>query len=495
MLRDYERRFNRTATIGLLSGFALLLTVVVTAFLTYSRNQQSSERVEHTHQVLDQIAQVGLNIERAETASRGYLLAPDGARLKTFRDNIAAVDPALDRLGQLIADNPEQVRNLARFREAVEEEVIAVNEIIAFASTGQFDRAILEYRLEAPLRRVTAIRTIAGQMIAEESRLLEERRENERWFGQLLKIVLGGAAFLMLVVGVFTFILARRYMHDLGKARDQLHLLNTDLEGEVERRTADLQRANEEIQRFAYIVSHDLRSPLVNILGFTAELEGANKSITGLIDRAKEKAPDIVTEDVLHTQEDLPEAIGFIRAATQKMDRLINAILKLSREGRRNLTPEKLPMDSMVDEIVSTMSHKIDASSAKVTVEKPLPDFVGDRVAIEQIFSNLIENSIKYSDPSRPAEIAVRGKADKGRVTFEVQDNGRGIDKKDHARIFDLFRRSGRQDQPGEGIGLAQVRALIHRLGGWIEVDSALGEGSTFRLNLPITYVDYGSGE
>jgi signal transduction histidine kinase len=116
-------------------------------------------------------------------------------------------------------------------------------------------------------------------------------------------------------------------------------------------------------------------------------------------------------------------------------------------------------------------------------------------VAIEQIFSNLIENAIKYLEPGRTGEVIVRGAKAGDRVIYEVQDNGRGIDAKDHQRVFDLFRRSGAQDQPGEGIGLAHVRALAYRLGGYIDLKSALGEGSTFQVNLPTTYADQGVGQ
>jgi signal transduction histidine kinase len=101
------------------------------------------------------------------------------------------------------------------------------------------------------------------------------------------------------------------------------------------------------------------------------------------------------------------------------------------------------------------------------------------------VLSNLIENAVKYLKPGRPGQITVRGHQVGGRVIYEVQDNGRGIDPKDHERIFELFRRSGVQDQPGEGIGLAHVRALAYRLGGLITCESALDQGATFRLSLP----------
>ena len=124
-----------------------------------------------------------------------------------------------------------------------------------------------------------------------------------------------------------------------------------------------------------------------------------------------------------------------------------------------------------------------------IDVQQGLPDIVNDRVAVEQLFSNLLENALKYLDPARPGKISVRGEQRSNRVVFEVIDNGRGIDPRDHQRIFDLFRRSGRQDQPGEGIGLAHSRALAYRLGGTISCTSKLGEGANFSLNLPVTYV------
>jgi signal transduction histidine kinase len=254
----------------------------------------------------------------------------------------------------------------------------------------------------------------------------------------------------------------------------------------VETRTVDLQRANEEIQRFAYIVSHDLRSPLVNVLGFTAELDAAAGPINGLIDRAEAEAPAIVTEDARRAiREDIPEAIGFIRGSTQKMDRLINAILKLSREGRRTIRPERLDMEDLARGVADSLRHRVDELGAEISIATPMPDLVSDRLAVEQILSNLVENAVKYLAPGRPGRIAISGCESLGRVTYEVADNGRGIDPKDHERVFDLFRRSGPQDQPGEGIGLAHVRDLAYRLGGTVGCESALGEGATFRLSLP----------
>jgi len=226
-------------------------------------------------------------------------------------------------------------------------------------------------------------------------------------------------------------------------------------------------------------------------MGFTAELEAATVTITELIDRAEQDAPEILTEDVrLAAREDLPEAIGFIRTSTQKMDRLINAILKLSRQGRRVISAEPLDTAALVSTIRASVQHLLDDRGAVLEIAEPMVAITSDRLALEQIFSNLIENAVKYLDPKRPGRIVVRSRRDGARAIFEIEDNGRGIAPADHTRIFDLFRRSGQQDQPGEGIGLAHVRALAYRLGGTIDVASELGRGSTFRINLPVTYVE-----
>lgn len=250
-------------------------------------------------------------------------------------------------------------------------------------------------------------------------------------------------------------------------------------------RVAELDAANDEIQRFAYIVSHDLRAPLVNVMGFTSELESAQAAIEQFYRKVLDAQSQLITAETrTAVEEDLPEAIGFIRSSTVKMDKLINAILKLSREGRRVLAPEPIVMKQLLEAQRQSVAHQLQERGAGLTIE-PVPDLTSDRLAIEQIFGNLIDNAVKYVDSTRPGRIVIRGHDRGDNVFYEIQDNGRGIDAKDFERVFDLFRRSGAQDQQGEGIGLAHVRALVRRLGGTISVSSRLGEGSTFTVVLP----------
>jgi signal transduction histidine kinase len=211
--------------------------------------------------------------------------------------------------------------------------------------------------------------------------------------------------------------------------------------------------------------------------------------LRSFLEQVEAEAPDVPSRAArIAIMEDIPESVGFIRSSTQKMDRLINAILRLSREGRRTITAERLDMGGLVHGVVDSLRHRIDELGVEVQIGSSMPSIASDRIAVEQILSNLIENAVKYLQPGRVGLIQISGQTQAGRAMVHVQDNGRGIATRDHERVFDLFRRSGEQDQPGEGIGLAHVRALAYRLGGTISVQSELGAGSTFTLNLPLLF-------
>jgi signal transduction histidine kinase len=290
----------------------------------------------------------------------------------------------------------------------------------------------------------------------------------------------------------------RRSARARDDAEEQLRDNNLNLEATVDERTADLREANNEIQRFAYIVSHDLRSPLVNIMGFTSELEELRGDIfrrIAALGRAAASASPLPAGDIepvldgedKQLSQDFTEALGFIKSSIAKMDRLISAILNLTREGRREFEPVRIDTRELIEGIVATVAHQAAEAEAQIRIE-PLPGIVSDRLALEQIFSNLIDNALKYLKPGVPGDISVRGRTKLGFAIFEIADNGRGIDSKDHQRIFDLFRRAGTQDKPGQGIGLAHVRALVRRLGGTMSVASELHSGSTFTITLPINW-------
>jgi signal transduction histidine kinase len=222
-------------------------------------------------------------------------------------------------------------------------------------------------------------------------------------------------------------------------------------------------------------------------MGFTAELEGSLKAIQRLLD-SPETGPseDALKEAEIAAKEDLPEAINFIRSSTRKMDGLINAILKISRDGRRPLQPELIDLGAIVRTSGEAVQHQIAEADGELDVSVNVPNFISDRFSIGQIVGNLFDNAVKYRDPKRPLRLAVKAfPLNRLKIGIDVIDNGRGIAAEDHERVFDLFRRSGVQDMAGEGIGLAQVRSLVRNMGGEIKVKSELGKGTTFMIRLP----------
>ena len=148
------------------------------------------------------------------------------------------------------------------------------------------------------------------------------------------------------------------------------------------------------------------------------------------------------------------------------------------------LTPERIPMRAFLGTIAASMQHQADERGATVAIAD-VPDITTDRLVLEQLFSNLLENALKYLQPGRLGQIEISGRRQGANIVYSVKDNGRGIAARDLERVFELFRRAGDQTVPGEGIGLAHVRALVRRLGGRIDCVSAVGVGSTFRVELP----------
>ncbi|WP_447952764.1 sensor histidine kinase [Sphingopyxis chilensis] len=479
-----DARANRMILGLLVVGFIALLAAAVAVFWIQRDNEANAALVSHTLAVEARLGTFASANERLETARRGLLLTGNPAFQGIMREAEASARRHLADLTALTRDNARQQQRIARMLALLD--AYHAHHARSVGLTGEARRAMLAgFMDDTGVGYVRETRRIVDTMLTEEFQLLREREARQNKTQLLFTAMLAGTGLLILVVAAATLLLIRRNLEALRASQEELANLNLGLEQLVDARTAELTRANNEIQRFAYIVSHDLRSPLVNVMGFTAELEAARKAIAGYAEKSDRDGwapPDKETR--LAIEEDLPEAIGFIRSSTQKMDRLINAILQLSRQGRRTLAPEPLDLTAIAHGIGDSLHHRIEETGTRLTIE-PLPGVVNDRVAVEQILSNLVENALKYLRPGVPGIISITGRKEYGRVVVEVADNGRGIDQRDHERIFDLFRRSGTQDQPGEGIGLAHARALAYRLGGFIEVKSALGEGSAFRLILP----------
>ncbi len=477
----------------------MLVAIATTSVVLVNQSRSDNGLVVHTVEVENQINALLLDVRRAESATRAYMLS-SGPQFLTEKENaVATIRPGLDRLTNLTTDNPVQVANAAKLREAIELRLSDFAKGIDRVKNNDVAAAAAIMRGGRTNEAVEAIGIASQAMRAEEDRLFIARTATADRTQQLASIVTVVGSALVIALAALSVFLVRRSSLARDNAEARLRDSNINLEATVDERTADLREANNEIQRFAYIVSHDLRSPLVNIMGFTSELEELRGDIfrrIATLARTTETAPLVpgggdydtmlVGEDK-QLSEGFTEALGFIKSSIAKMDRLITAILNLTREGRREFQPVQIDTRELIEGIVSTVAHQAAEAEAQIRIE-PLPTLTSDRLALEQIFSNLIDNALKYLKPGVPGDIQVKARTKLGFAIFEIIDNGRGIDPKDHQRIFDLFRRAGTQDKPGQGIGLAHVRALVRRLGGTMSVSSELNHGSTFTITLPIAW-------
>jgi signal transduction histidine kinase len=494
-----EHRRRTIAQIVLLSaGLLILLGISASSiWLVYSLREDANE-VAHTLEVENQIYIALLQLRRAESAERGYLLTSQPEFLTDFKEAEAAIRPAFNRLQELTTDNPEQVKNLKEALPLIDLRLGEFNTVVNLAMNGQQAEANRIVQENATRRTTARIRDLAVAMRDEEERLLKVRTAEANRTQMLSAVATTAGSGAVLALAIISMLLVRRSQKVRDEAEQQLRDLNTNLEAAVDERTADLREANEEVQRFAYIVSHDLRSPLVNIMGFTSELEQLRERIfqriaTLAVPQAAMAGADAapanatLAGDDKELAQDFDESLDFIKSSIGKMDRLIGAILTLTREGRRAFKPERVEVRDLIENIARTVAHQAEEANATIRIER-LPNIISDRLALEQIFSNLIDNALKYLKPGVAGDVHVTGRAKSRYTVYEVTDNGRGIEEKDHQRIFDLFRRAGVQDRPGQGIGLAHVRALVRRLGGTLTVSSEPGEGSTFTVMLPTTW-------
>ncbi|HLE97458.1 MAG TPA: ATP-binding protein [Candidatus Thermoplasmatota archaeon] len=235
-----------------------------------------------------------------------------------------------------------------------------------------------------------------------------------------------------------------------------------EAEAALNEHSAELERSNRDLEQFAYAASHDLQEPLRVVRGYLQLLE--KRSAGALDDRSR----------------------TFLRGAneaSERMQRLIQDLLRYSRVGTRGGAPEPVEADVALDDALASLHVSIAESGAAITRE-PLPRVRADRLQLSQVFQNLVGNAVKFRAKESP-RIHVAARKVGPEWEFTVSDNGIGIDPKDQQRLFVIFQRAHGEAYPGTGIGLALCKRIVERLGGRIWVESAAGKGARFRFTLP----------
>jgi PAS domain S-box-containing protein len=336
----------------------------------------------------------------------------------------------------------------------------------------------------------------AAEVVGRNVSILMPSPDRERHDGYLTNYVRGGKAK---IIGIGREVVARRkdgstFPMDLSVSEVRLadrRLFTGFVRDVTERKRGEeklaalaqsLAEKNKELETIVYVASHDLRSPLVNIQGFSKELAQACGRLSKLLQGEGMAARQTESRRLL--AEEIPEAIEYIQAGVVKIDALLAGFLRYSRLGRAALKIEPLDMNAMLSGIAQAMEFQIKQAGAKLKIGR-MPDCMGDPTQINQVFSNLLDNAVKYLAPSRAGLISVAGTTRDGRALYTVRDNGIGIAPEHQEKIFEIFHRLNPSQGAGDGLGLTIAQRILERHNGKIRVESEPGKGTAFFVSLP----------
>ena len=321
-MKSRRSAFIRNTLVALAVGALLLIGIIGSTLYLGYQTQSYSEQLVISRRVRSAAADLLLMIQQAESGQRGYLLTLDSEFLSSYQEAIAALRDRQARFEATVQENPFIRTDLTELRKAIAAKTAELDQTLELATTGRQAEALKIVKSRLGFEQMVMVNEVLGGVIqAADERVAAQIGSQVRMANILRVTTIVGAAAIALILAGAIFIISR-YVREIQAAQEELGVLNAGLEDRVQERTEDLMQANQEIQRYAYIVTHDLRAPLVNIMGFTAELEGALKAIQRLLD-APETGPteEVLKEARLAAGEDLPEAIGRPPAAAARTDR------------------------------------------------------------------------------------------------------------------------------------------------------------------------------
>lgn len=501
---------------------------------TQEQATDATQWAAHSKQVLYQASVIVDPLLREASRVRAGLIVGD----PSFIDrHVVWVDlgDRLSRLEKLVADDPLQVERVRRMREAVNAYRTQTDQIYAALRDGQrlqlasFDSAPLPAPIQSFRDELNAFVADESRLDAERSTELAATRSQQRY--ALIAAIVGSMLIWAIAALAFAGNIGRRLRtltanaQRLGRSQtlgaplagnDELAQLDAALhrtsarlteaehdqaalQATLETRAQELTQVNDNLRQqkqdndmFIYSVSHDLRSPLVNLQGFSRELQvSCDELRTMLVDARLSEAERGRITRVLDGN--LSEALHYLRTAVARSASIIDALLRISRAGRLEYQWQRVSVARAVARVVESLHQAIVERNVTVSVGE-LPPVWGDPTAIEQIFANLIGNAVNYLDTSRPGRIEIgtleqppreSGERAPRMRTYFVRDNGLGIPDACMPKMFSAFQRLHGDRAKGDGIGLALVRRVTERHGGRAWVESTESVGSTFYVTLP----------
>jgi signal transduction histidine kinase len=447
---------------ALVVAFFLLVVSALALSFILANLTQTRALVLHTNTNLRNVAEVLGQVRTAETGQRGYILTGERRYLAPYERAIQRVWSTYDELVQSVTD-PDQLQRVRETRPLIHAKLNELAETVALRDQS-FEAAVtvvqtdLGKRLMEDIERhLEAFRTTEEERLAVRTAQLERRAGWATWGA-------GATGFLALVSTGLGILWGARQREQARRFATE-RAFRVGLEQQVEARTAELTRVNQELDAFAYTISHDLRAPIRAVHGYA----------------------EAITED--HGAAMPDEARTYlqrIQGAASRMENLIQDILTYSRLAREKVSLRPVHLDAVVDQALASIAPSITAAGASVEVERPLPEVLAHPPILAQAVENLLSNAVKFAAPGARPHVRVRAQdGAAGRARLVVEDDGIGIAPEHQDRIFRPFERlHGIEAYPGTGIGLAIVRRAAERMGGSCGVASAPGQGSRFWMEL-----------
>ena len=485
----------------------------------------------HTKNVIETADHLYLLLATQHSNLRAYILTSNPVFEDDMKSTQRNLRDAMQNLRALIKDNPTQKKRLDHIANLAQAQVEFQDQVIGEVRTSERDKAVTAVKTLKGKELMDELQSEIDSFRANEEKLDASRLEQLRHSSVGQTWLLVGGMAVNLLVGAFAAAMFSREIGDrilavaentrriargdklppvLGGTDEihdldaQFHLMSDAMDRArfkervyqqtLERRANELTRANhdlshktQEIEMFVYSVSHDLRSPLVNLQGFSRELGTARLELQNIL--AGNLSDEGRTAAKLLIDRDMAESVHYIQTAVTRLSGIIDALLRLSRAGRVEYRPRLVELPPVVSRIVEAMRVTIAERHAEITVLGLTPVWA-DPTAVEQIFANLIGNAVNYLDASRPGRIEIgmteREVDDMEKpLVYYVKDNGLGIADAYLPKVFAVFQRLHGSVAPGEGVGLALVRRMVERHGGRVWVESAAGVGSTFFVAFP----------
>lgn len=434
---------------------AALLLLAVIAVITLKSLRFTADRaqwVEHTYRVMLLARRLETDELDMAAGDRGYAFTRKPQFEQEFQESRAKLAPDLDQLAAITADNPVQQQRIVKLRELNALRVQEADRLMASAREGGGQTDAGSARLATLERALQDIYPLIDAVTEEEQRLLSQRlAQAERSRRQTLFIIVAGDLLGFLALATCLWLLTRQI-----RERRQA-------ETSLAERARQLELANSELEGFSYSISHDLRSPLRAIDGFSQLLQ---KRYQGTLD------------------EEGMRLLGVVRDNSRRMGALIEDLLAFSRLGRKPLECDRTDMQSLVRECLDELLP--DAHPKPEMTVGTLPACWGDRALLKQVWLNLIGNAVKYSSHSPAPRIQIDAALDGDHCVYTVRDNGVGFDMAYSDKLFGVFERlHSAKEFEGTGIGLANVKRIVSRHGGRVWADGKIDQGATFYFALP----------